>query len=90
MVRQKTRTCVVCNQPFKGRPNAKTCSERCRKRLQRAKTLLAHKQAKITRQKTRTCVVCNQPFKGRPNAKTCSERCRKRLQRAKTLLAHKQ
>ena len=41
MERRKQKTCVVCKQRFSGRPNAKTCSARCRKRLQRAKDLLA-------------------------------------------------
>jgi len=41
MARQKTKNCIVCRQPFSGRPNAKTCSARCRKRLQRAKSLLS-------------------------------------------------
>lgn len=37
----KIKSCESCNQPFKGRSNAKTCSDRCRKRLQRTKKQLA-------------------------------------------------
>jgi hypothetical protein len=36
----KTKTCRGCYQPFIGRRGAKTCSARCRKRLQRARQLL--------------------------------------------------
>jgi hypothetical protein len=42
MARQKTKLCPSCQQVFRGRKDAKTCSDRCRKRLQRAKDLLIH------------------------------------------------
>jgi len=35
MARQKIKTCLACNRLFRGRVDAKTCSDRCRKRLQR-------------------------------------------------------
>ena len=37
----KTKICRGCYQPFIGRRGAKTCSARCRKRLQRTRQLLA-------------------------------------------------
>src|SRR5579859_2215241 len=42
MARQKIKNCVSCNQPFRGRADKKTCSDRCRKRIQRVKTVIAH------------------------------------------------
>jgi hypothetical protein len=41
MARQKKKTCLYCYAPLSGRRDAKTCSARCRKRLQRARMLLA-------------------------------------------------
>jgi hypothetical protein len=41
MARQKKKTCLYCYAPLGGRRDAKTCSARCRKRLQRARNLLA-------------------------------------------------
>jgi hypothetical protein len=40
MARQKKKTCLYCYAPLSGRRDAKTCSDRCRKRLQRARLLL--------------------------------------------------
>jgi hypothetical protein len=40
MARQKKKTCLYCYEPLNGRRDAKTCSARCRKRLQRARLLL--------------------------------------------------
>lgn len=40
MARQKKKTCLYCYAPLSGRRDAKTCSARCRKRLQRARMLL--------------------------------------------------
>jgi hypothetical protein len=40
MARQKKKTCLYCYAPLCGRRDAKTCSPRCRKRLQRARLLL--------------------------------------------------
>jgi hypothetical protein len=40
MARQKKKTCLYCYAPLGGRRDAKTCSPRCRKRLQRARSLL--------------------------------------------------
>ena len=40
MARQKKKTCLYCYAPLSGRRDAKTCSARCRKRLQRARLLL--------------------------------------------------
>jgi hypothetical protein len=40
MSRQKKKTCLYCYAPLSGRRDAKTCSARCRKRLQRARILL--------------------------------------------------
>jgi len=40
MARQKKRTCLYCYAQLTGRRDAKTCSDRCRKRLQRARLLL--------------------------------------------------
>jgi hypothetical protein len=37
---QKTKTCLSCRELFVARRDAKTCSVRCRKRLQRAVLLL--------------------------------------------------
>jgi hypothetical protein len=37
----KSRICRVCYQPFSGRRDARTCSPRCRKRLQRTRQELA-------------------------------------------------
>lgn len=42
MARQKKKTCLYCYAPLSGRRDAKTCSPRCRKRLQRARVLLEH------------------------------------------------
>jgi hypothetical protein len=42
MARQKKKTCLYCYAPLSGRRDAKTCSARCRKRLQRARMVLAH------------------------------------------------
>jgi hypothetical protein len=42
MPRQKKKTCLYCYAPLCGRRDAKTCSARCRKRLQRARLLLEH------------------------------------------------
>src|SRR3954470_20652269 len=35
------KKCVSCGTPFEGRRDARTCSARCRKRMQRAKSLLS-------------------------------------------------
>src|SRR5581483_3326750 len=40
MARKKTNYCAICQQAFRGRADKKTCSERCRKRLQRAKSVI--------------------------------------------------
>jgi hypothetical protein len=40
MARQKTKPCLYCYSSFRGRRDAKTCSARCRKGLQRARVLL--------------------------------------------------
>jgi hypothetical protein len=40
MARQKKKTCLYCYAPLSGRRDAKTCSDRCRKRLQRTRLLL--------------------------------------------------
>lgn len=40
MARRVRKVCPSCQQLFVGRRDAKTCSERCRKRLQRARLLL--------------------------------------------------
>ncbi|MBI1952116.1 hypothetical protein HYS42_00135, partial [Candidatus Saccharibacteria bacterium] len=42
MARQKTKICLSCSQLFRGRSDAQTCSERCRKRLYRAKQALVN------------------------------------------------
>jgi hypothetical protein len=42
MARQKKKTCLYCYAPLSGRRDAKTCSARCRKRLQRARLMLEH------------------------------------------------
>jgi hypothetical protein len=44
---QTKRTCLSCSNPFVGRRDAKTCSARCRKKLQRAKANLATELAAI-------------------------------------------
>ena len=41
MARQKTKICPSCNRLFRARVDAKACSDRCRKRLYRAKLALA-------------------------------------------------
>ena len=43
MARRVRKLCPACQQLFIGRRDAKTCSERCRKRLQRAR-ISAHKE----------------------------------------------
>lgn len=43
MARQKTQLCPSCHTLFKGRVDARTCSARCRKRLQRATDSLHQK-----------------------------------------------
>lgn len=40
MAHHKRKTCLYCYTPLIGRRDAKTCSPRCRKRLQRARLLL--------------------------------------------------
>ncbi len=40
MARQKSKLCPGCNTLFKGKDSAKTCSARCRKRIERAKKAL--------------------------------------------------
>jgi hypothetical protein len=40
MLRHKKKTCLYCYAPLSGRRDAKTCSDRCRKRLQRVRMLL--------------------------------------------------
>jgi len=42
-----TRLCPGCNNPFAGRPNARVCSSRCRKRIFRAKQSLQHEVQKL-------------------------------------------
>jgi predicted nucleic acid-binding Zn ribbon protein len=39
MAHRVRKQCISCMQLFVGRRDAKTCSERCRKRLQRARLL---------------------------------------------------
>jgi hypothetical protein len=39
MRKTKNRICIGCSQPFIGRIDAKTCSAKCRKRVQRARVL---------------------------------------------------
>ena len=41
------KNCQTCNTKFDGRRDAKTCSVRCRKRLQRAKTVILHEAGVI-------------------------------------------
>ena len=40
MARQETKICLSCRKLFRGRVDAKTCSEVCRKRLQRTRSLV--------------------------------------------------
>ncbi|HXY18115.1 MAG TPA: hypothetical protein VEH48_01685, partial [Candidatus Nitrosopolaris sp.] len=47
MARQVNKVCQSCQKVFKGRPNAKTCSDRCRKRLQRAKTAVENEAERV-------------------------------------------
>src|SRR5665213_1890762 len=47
MAKQKSKLCVSCNQVFRSTGRAQTCSERCRKRLYRAKKLLAQETSLI-------------------------------------------
>ncbi|MGH7192346.1 MAG: hypothetical protein ACREJM_02295, partial [Candidatus Saccharimonadales bacterium] len=48
MASKKTRTCLICKTPFKGRSDAKTCSPACRKRLQRnLQSLAAEKSRRL-------------------------------------------
>lgn len=44
----KTKICRGCYQPFLGRRGAKTCSARCRKRLQRTRQLLAREAGRVS------------------------------------------
>jgi hypothetical protein len=39
MARQRKKICLYCYKPFIGRADAKTCSDRCRKGIQRARLL---------------------------------------------------
>lgn len=39
MAHKVRKQCISCQHLFVGRRDAKTCSERCRKRLQRARAL---------------------------------------------------
>lgn len=34
-MKTKNKTCLMCEQRFRGRSDAKTCSDTCRKRLER-------------------------------------------------------
>lgn len=36
MAHQRSKLCPSCHTVFRGRKDARTCSDRCRKRLQRA------------------------------------------------------
>jgi len=45
MARQKNKICPSCHLLFRGRSNAKTCSARCRKRMQRARELMAREDS---------------------------------------------
>jgi predicted nucleic acid-binding Zn ribbon protein len=45
MPRHRKKICLYCYKPFEARSDAKTCSARCRKGLQRTKSLY---QAAIT------------------------------------------
>ena len=47
MARKTNKICISCNQTFRGRRDARTCSERCRKRAQRAKNLLTSEVGQI-------------------------------------------
>jgi hypothetical protein len=51
---QKSKICVSCSTAFIGRRDAKTCSDRCRKKLQRVKANLAKELASIERSAKRT------------------------------------
>ncbi len=42
-----SKICPGCNNPFEGRPNAKACSPRCRKRIFRAKQALNQEVEKL-------------------------------------------
>ena len=89
MARQKSIICLSCGQRFRGRSDAKACSPRCLKRLQRAAKATA-REAKLAKElgssKNKICQSCGKVFVGR-RSKTCSDRCRRRLQRAEDLLA---
>lgn len=41
MAQGSVRICLACTRRFEGRSDAKTCSARCRKRLQRARAFYA-------------------------------------------------
>ena len=43
----KTKLCLGCNQQFEGRPNAKACSSKCRKRIFRAKQAISREVNKL-------------------------------------------
>jgi len=47
MARQKTSICLSCNTTFRSRRGAKTCSDRCRKRLQRANASVKKEAVKL-------------------------------------------
>src|SRR3989338_1518297 len=43
----QNKICVGCNKQFEGRPNAKACSSKCRKRFFRARQAIAQEVEKL-------------------------------------------
>src|SRR5665213_817170 len=53
MAQKQSKVCPSCKQVFKSRPNAITCSNRCRKRLYRTRLLLASETESLKHTATR-------------------------------------
>ena len=57
----QTKLCAGCDQQFAGRPNAKVCSSRCRKRIFRAKQAIRHEVDKLSELKAQIKNVLKRP-----------------------------
>lgn len=55
---QITKHCISCNTKFQGRQDAKTCSDTCRKRLQRLKAVILN-EAGVLRLATSQAIADN-------------------------------
>jgi predicted nucleic acid-binding Zn ribbon protein len=72
------RPCAVCGKPFSKRPNAKVCSEECRRERKRQQDAERHARKPLATREARHCPVCGGWFETSSSVRlVCSEECRR-------------